>query len=76
MGSRIPSEQSSLPYNSTFRSRDTEQDYSVYQSQGDFYPGNLRSDGTEVSPITPGPYSYPHYQYGTWNGKAIIEATL
>jgi len=77
MGSRIPSEQSSLSYDPTFRSRDTDQDDFVHQSQADFHPGNLQSNGTGESSITPGPYSYPHYQYGPWDGKAItIKSTL
>lgn len=67
----FPSEQSSLPYNLTHNSTDTVEYYLEHQSQDVFYPGNLQSNGTEVSSTTPGSYLHPFYQSGTWDGKAL-----
>src|SRR6266849_845843 len=67
------SEQSPLPYNLTHNSSDTEDSeedfYPAQQSQAEFFPGNL--NGTVVSSITPGSYSYPFNQNGPWDGKLL-----
>lgn len=43
----------------------------AYQSQAEFYPGNLQSNGTEVSSTTPGSYLHLFYQSGPWDGKPL-----
>jgi len=67
----FPSEHLSLPQNLTRISSDTEEDYSPHQPQHEIYPDDLHSNGTEVSSIAPGSYSYPFYQYVPWDGKSL-----
>ena len=71
MDRNFASEQLSLPHNLPHNSSDTEEDYSAYQSQAEFYPGNIQSHGMEVSSVAPGSYLYPFYQSGPRDGKPL-----
>jgi hypothetical protein len=71
----FPSERSALPYNLTHNSSDTEDSeedfYPAQQFQANFFPGNPQGNGTEVSSIAPGSYSYLVHQNGPWDGKPL-----